>query len=39
MFGSVVALWHTRAAFLVFLLGWLVLTMTGRLALDLLGMR
>jgi hypothetical protein len=36
MFGSVVALWHTRAAFAVFLLAWLALAAMGSLAINLL---
>jgi hypothetical protein len=37
MFGSVVALWRTRAAFAVFLVGWSFVWITGSLALGLVG--
>jgi hypothetical protein len=38
MFGSVVALWRTRAAFTVFLLGWFAVGLLGAIALDLLAL-
>jgi len=37
MFGSVVALWRTRAAFAVFLAGWILVWITGSLGLGLVG--